>query len=125
VFIDVGGTWKFSVSSRSLVLIVPLFTLLFASVIWNFWQYRLIERHNLETMATQQAAAARAQVEAEQARARMKKKAKNDAADQRVQQLYREIDNLGRINEQLLAQPLRQRNTLRRTGGLKESDGMP
>ena len=125
MFIDVGGARKFHISSRSLVLVVPLFTLLMASVIWNFWQYRLIKQHHRQTMAAQRAAADRAEAEAEQARARMKKKAESDAADRRVQQLYREIDNLSRINEQLLAQPLHQQSTPRKIGGLKEADGIP
>jgi hypothetical protein len=125
VFIDVGGARKFYVSSRSLVLIVALFSLLLASVIWNFWQYRLIEHHRMQVLAIQRAVAAHAEMETEQAGTRMKKKAETDAADQRVQQLYREIDNLSRINEQLLSQPQRQQSAPRKISGLEETVGIP
>ncbi len=110
---DVAGARKFHVSSRSLVMIIPLVALLVASVFWNFRQHRLIEQ---EHIAAQREEAARAA-------ARMKKNAEWAASDARVQQLYREINNFSQINERLLAEPLR--STRRKTDDPGEADGSP
>jgi hypothetical protein len=101
---NVAGAWKFHVSSRSLALIIPLVTLLAASVFWNLRQNRLIEEKRI---ADQREEAARAKTETERVVAQMKKKAEWAASDARVQQLYREISDFSEINERLLSQPLR------------------
>ena len=99
---NVVGARKFHFSSRSLTLIIPLITLLLASIFWNLRQHRLIEQ---KQTAAQHEEAARAKEEAERTVARMKKNAEWAASDARVQQLYREITNLSQINERLVAEP--------------------
>jgi uncharacterized membrane protein (DUF106 family) len=101
---DVAGARKFHISRRSLVMVIPLITLLMTSVFWNLRQHQLIEQKRI---AAQQEEAARTREEAERATARMKKNAEWAASDARVQQLYREISNLSEINEQLVSEPRR------------------
>ena len=47
---NVTGAWKFRVSNRSLALIIPLVTLLVASVFWNLRQHRLIEQERMQAV---------------------------------------------------------------------------
>ena len=101
---DVGGAWMVRVSSRSLVMIIALVTALVGSVFWNLRQHGLIEQ---KRMAAQQEEGARTEAEAKRVAARIKKNAEWAASDARVQQLYREIENLTRINDQALSQPQR------------------
>jgi uncharacterized membrane protein (DUF106 family) len=117
---NVAGAWKFHVSSRLRALIIPLVILLMASVFWNLYQHRVIEQ---DRTATQQKEIAAVQKEAERAEARRKKNAEWAASDARVQQLYREINNLSEINERLLSQP--QRSAPKKTNDLGDIDGLP
>jgi hypothetical protein len=96
---------KFGITSRFWVITMALCGLLVASVVWNVRQHVLLERHRLKVMAEERKEAARIEAEAQQTQARLARKAKDHAANLRVQQLYREIDNLTRINEQLLDPP--------------------
>ncbi len=117
---DVVGARKFRVSSRSFTLIIPLVTLLAASVFWNLRQHRLIEQKHI---TDQREKAARASDEANRMAARMKKNAEWAASDARVQQLYQEIANFSQINERLLSQP--QRSTSRKKDAPDEDNGSP
>jgi hypothetical protein len=117
---NVAGAWKFHVLSRSWALIVPLVVLLVASAFWNLYQHRLIEQ---DRTAVQQKEATRAQEEADRTEARRKKNAEWAASDARVQQLYREINNLSEINERLLSQP--QRSAPKKTDNVGGVDGLP
>jgi uncharacterized membrane protein (DUF106 family) len=117
---NVAGAWKFHVSSQSWALIVPLVILLMSSAFWNLYQHRLIEE---DRTAAQQKEAARTQEEADRAEARRKKNAEWAASDARVQQLYREINNLSEINERLLSQP--QRSAPKKIDDVGRADGLP
>jgi hypothetical protein len=108
---DSEGTRKFHLSRRSLALILSLTSLLVMSVFWNFHQRRLIASEHERLMAVQSKETARANEEAEQAAARKKRNAKWAGSDARLQQLYREIDTLSRLNDQVVAQPEPKRKT--------------
>jgi hypothetical protein len=108
---DIVGTRKFQLSKRSLALAVSLITLLGISVFWNLQQRRLIAAEHQRLMTVQKKETARANEEAEQAAARKKRNAKWAGSDARLQQLYREIDTLSRLNEQVVAQPQPKRST--------------
>ena len=115
---DVTGARKFRVSSRSLMLIIPMFTLLVASGIWNLRQHRLIEQQRLRVAAAEQEETARVAAEAVRVEARTKKNAEWAASDRRVKQLYREIDDLSRMSEQVLRSPC-----VKRLSSNGDSDG--
>jgi hypothetical protein len=117
---DVAGARKFPISSRALVLIISLVTLLAASIFWNLRQHRLIEQKH---MADQRKEAARANEEADRATARLKKNAEWAASDARVQQLYQEINNFSQIQERLVSE--RPQSTPRKIDELGETDGSP
>ena len=57
--------------------------------------------------------------------ARREKKAEEAAANERMQQLYREIDNLSQISDRLLTQPMRQPKSPSTINGLEAADGLP
>jgi hypothetical protein len=121
---NVGGARKFRISTRSLMLIVGLFAFLMASLFWNIRQYRLIEQERQQALAAEREKAARVKAEeAEQNQARIKKNADWASSDARVQQLYREIDSLTRVNEHVLAQPLPGQNTPEKTSAVVVIDG--
>ena len=100
---DIAGARKFHVSSRSLTLIIPLVTLLVASGVLESPPAPAHRTGAHAGMAVQREETARAKEEAERAEARMKKNAEWAASDARVQQLYREIDTLSRLNERVIA----------------------
>jgi Tfp pilus assembly protein PilX len=108
---DIAGARKFHASKRSLALTVSLITLLGMSMFWNLQQRRLIAAERQRLMALQSKETARANEEAERAAELKKKNAKWAGADARLQQLYREIDALSRLNEQVVAQPQPKRST--------------
>jgi hypothetical protein len=108
---DIVGTRKFQLSKRSLALAVSLITLLGISVFWNLQQRRLIAAEHQRLMTVQKKETTRANEAAEQAAARKKRNAKWAGSDARLQQLYREIDTLSRLNEQVVAQPQPKRST--------------
>jgi hypothetical protein len=108
---DVEGARKFRLSKQSLVLIIPLVTLLVMSVFWNARQSRLIAEERARVIAAQREETARAKEVADRAEARKNRNAKWAASDARVQQLYRELDTLSRINEQVIARPQQKRST--------------
>jgi flagellar biosynthesis/type III secretory pathway M-ring protein FliF/YscJ len=106
---DVQGAGKFRDAIRIRLVTVLLVLLVVVSLIWNVRQYRLIERERQRTTAMERAKAEEeATDERAQAQGRREKKAEEAAANQRMQQLYREIDNLSQISDRLLAQPVRQ-----------------
>jgi len=123
---EVGGARKFVVSNRSLMLVIPLFALLLVSAIWNVRQYRLAEQQRLQAVAAAREAraeAARAEVEAE--RAKLKTKAADAATSARVDQLYREINNLTRMNEQVLLRDRNLQGTPVKKDGPEAAAGLP
>jgi hypothetical protein len=103
---------RLPVTSRSLMLIIPILILLVLSVIWNVWQYRLVKQARQLALATEREKAQQVATEAAHIEARRKKKAEDAAALQRTQQLYREIENLSQLSDQLSdqlhAQPVQQ-----------------
>ena len=101
-----AGTGKFRLSSRLWTLVIPLVLLLVISVCWNLRQSQLIANEREQSRAVLQSKeAARARREVEEAEAQSKKKAKWAASDARLQELYREIDSLSRLNERVLTRP--------------------
>jgi uncharacterized membrane protein YcjF (UPF0283 family) len=122
---DVRGARKFHLASRYLVLIIPLLVVLVVSIIWNVRQYRLIEYERQRSLATEREKAERDATELARTQARREKKAEEAAANQRMQELYREIDNLGQISDRLLTQPVRQPKSPSMISRLEAADGPP
>jgi hypothetical protein len=122
---DVRGAWRFRVASRSLVQIIPLLVLLVLSLIWNVRQYRLIEYERQRALTTEREKAKQDAAEVARAQARRQKKAEEATANQRMQQLYRELDNLSQISDRLLTQPVRQPKSPSAVDGLEAGDGPP
>jgi hypothetical protein len=123
MYVDGEGARRLLRSSRSSIVITVLSTLLLASLIGNIQQYSLLEHYCLhiateERPETVQAACA----QTEQGNAQKTKKLNDSVADRRLQQLYREIDNLSRMNEQILAEPLNPRRMPPNTAGMNETD---
>jgi F0F1-type ATP synthase membrane subunit b/b' len=122
---DVRGARKFRLASRYLVLIIPLLVVLVVSIIWNVRQYRLIEYERQRSLATEREKAERDATELARTQARREKKAEEAAANQRMQELYREIDNLSQISDRLLTQPVRQPKSPSTISRLEAADGPP
>jgi len=123
---EVEGARKFGVSNRSLMLVIPLCSLVLASGIWNVQQYQFTEQQRLKAVAVAREArveAARAAAESE--RATLDRKAANAKADARVDQLYQEINNLTRMSEQVLLRDPRPRDTSAKQDGRGEAVGAP
>jgi hypothetical protein len=100
------GTGKFRLSGRLWAVIISLVSLLVISVCWNLRQSQLIANERERSIAVLKSKeAARVRREAEEAEARTKRNAKWAASDARLQELYREINSLSRLNEQVLTQP--------------------
>ena len=107
----VEGSRKFGLSKRSLGLIIPMVTLLVVSLFWNLRQSRLIADERVRVTDAQRRETARAKEESEREEARKKRNARWAASDARLQELYREIDTLSRVNEQVLSRPQPKRST--------------
>jgi cell division protein FtsX len=122
---DVLRAWRSRVVGRFLVLILPLLVLLVVSVIWNVWQYRLIDHERQRVLATEQEKARQDATEAAHIQARRVKEVENAASNQRVQQLYREIDNLGQVSDRLLAEPVQQPESQSLPDSHEAADGPP
>jgi hypothetical protein len=83
-----------------------LVLLLVISMCWNLRQSQLIANERERSQAVRQSKeTTRARREAEEAEAQTKRKAKWAASDARLQELYREIDSLSRLNERVLTRP--------------------
>jgi F0F1-type ATP synthase membrane subunit b/b' len=122
---DVQEARKFFVRNWSLVLVILLVILVVISLTWNVRQYRLIKRERERTIATERAKAERDAAEAARTQARREKKADEAAANQRMQQLYREIDNLSQISDRLLTEPVRQPKVRSTVDSLEGAEGSP
>jgi hypothetical protein len=105
---DVLRARRFRAVGRSLVLIFPLLILLVVSGTWNVWQYRHMEYVRQRMLVTEREKAKETISEEARIQAGRAKAAENAAANARMQQLYREIDNLSQMNERLLAEPIQQ-----------------
>ena len=106
---DVPTARRFRVTGRSLVLSFPLLILLVVSVTWNVWQYRQMEYLHGRMRVTEREKTKETTSEEARTQAHRAREAENAAArNERMQQLYREIDNLSQMNERLLAQPVQQ-----------------
>jgi flagellar biosynthesis/type III secretory pathway M-ring protein FliF/YscJ len=122
---DVQEARKFFGRHWSSVLVILLVILVVISLTWNVQQYRLIKRERQRTIATERAKAEREATEAARTQARREKKADEAAANQRMQQLYREIDNLSQISDRLLTEPVRQPKVPSTVDSLEGADGLP
>ena len=122
---DVQEARKFFVRHWSSVLVILLVILVVISLTWNVRQFRLIKRERERTIATERAKAERDAAEAARTQARREKKADEAAANQRMQQLYREIDNLSQISDRLLTEPVRQPKVPSKVDSLERADGPP
>jgi hypothetical protein len=103
---------KLHLSHRSWQLIMPLVVTLMASLLWNYRQIRLIEQERQRIVAVEHEQATHAKKEIERQDERAKRNTRWKAMDARVQQLYREIDGLSHINEQISMQPQHRQQTL-------------
>ena len=122
---DVQEARKFFVRHWSSVLVILLVVLVVISLTWNVRQYRFIKRERQRTIATERAKSEREASEAARTQAAREKKADEAAANQRVQQLYREIDNLSQISDRLLTEPVRQPKVPITVDSLEGADGSP
>jgi uncharacterized membrane protein (DUF106 family) len=122
---DVQEARKFFVRHWSSVLVILLVILVIISLTWNVRQYRLIKHERQHTIATERAKAEREAMEAARTQAWREKKANEAAANQRMQQLYREIDNLSQISDRLLTEPVRQPKVPSTVDSLEGADGSP
>jgi Tfp pilus assembly protein PilX len=122
---DVQEARKFFVRHWSSVLVILLAILVVVSLTWNVRQYRLIKRERERTIAMEHVKAERQAAEAARTQARREKKADEAAANQRMQQLYREIDNLSQISDRLLTEPVRQPKVPSTVDNLEGADGSP
>jgi len=107
------------------MLVILLCALLLASGIWNVRQYRFIEQQRLQALAVERKAraeAARAEAEAEQMK--RKKKAADAETGARVDRLYQEINNLSRMNEQILLRDRSPQGTPVKKDGPGEAAGV-
>jgi len=86
--------------SRSRMLLIPLCALLAGSLSGNIWQYRVAAEKRLQAEKAEQTAIAKASEARREAEQKKLKRAGDAKTDERVQQLYREIDTLTRLNEQ-------------------------
>ena len=105
---DVPTARRFRVIGRSLVLSFPLLILLVVSVTWNVWQYQHMKYVHERMLVTEREKTKETTSEEARTQAHRAKEAENAAANERMQQLYREIDNLSQMNERLLAEPIQQ-----------------
>jgi uncharacterized membrane protein YcjF (UPF0283 family) len=122
---DVQEARKFFVRHWSSVLVILLIILVVISLTWNVRQYRLIKRERQRTIATERAKAEHEATAAARTQAWREKKANEAAANQRMQQLYREIDNLSQISDRLLTEPVRQPKVPSTRDNLEGADGLP
>jgi hypothetical protein len=122
---DVPRARRFRIVGRSSVLIFLLLILLVVSVVWNVWQYRLIEHARQRMLVTAREKAKQDATEEARIQARRAKEAENAAANERMQQLYREVDNLTQMSERLLAQPVQQPPSQRISNSPETADGLP
>jgi hypothetical protein len=102
MLMDDVGNRKQGIPSQPLVLIILLCALLLGLGIWNIRQSWVIKQQRQRLAAPIQSASTvkiDADVWAEQAKRRQADAAETDA---RVSQLYREIDNLTRMSEQIM-----------------------
>ena len=91
------GGWKLGVSTPSLIVVIGVCLLLLAPAIL---QYQWVQRRQVEKTATErQARLAAIRAEAEAQRARLEKQVNRVKKDDRVRQLYEEIDNLMRMGD--------------------------
>jgi sensor c-di-GMP phosphodiesterase-like protein len=111
--------------TRSLLVIIPLVALLVVSGIWNVRQYQVVKQERLRAAALEREEAVRVAAEADRAEARRKKNAEWAASDARMQQLYREINSLSRINEQISADPVINESTPSKRDSQELADGSP
>jgi hypothetical protein len=112
---DVQGAWKFLVSVKSGKIIAVLCVLLVASLFLNVWQYGVIQGQcSSNASLTKTAKLAKAKWQ------EVELKGKNvwSATDTRIDQLYQEIDNLSRLNDQILNSSQRQPAASRTKDGL-------
>ena len=96
---------RFKPSKQSWALITPLISLLVVSMCWNLRQSQLIAKERLRSEAAQREERTHARETAERAEALKNKNAKWASSDARLQELYREIDSLSRLNEQVFSHP--------------------
>ena len=102
---------RFHAFAISPKVVVPLGIILAASLSLNIWQYGVIQGQRSSNMALKSAAA---QAELTWQQVELKRRQSKVEADNRVDQLYRELEHLSRLNNQILDTSPRPR-TLPRT----------
>jgi hypothetical protein len=117
---------NFADSKRMWMPIFALSTLLLGSLSSNVWQYRLSAEAHRRDIAAEQAAMSKANQAKLDAEQRRLKRAAEAKSGERVQQLYREIGNLTRINEQIqMPKPSSSSSTPPKTDDLERAAGSP
>jgi hypothetical protein len=122
---NIWGLRKFDRLCQSSVRTILLLSVLAISLLCNAWQYRLIKAERGQTIVAERMKAERDAAEADERRLRRVKQTKESAATERLQQLYREIENLSEMNGRLLAEPLPQPTSPNVISSLKATDGQP
>ena len=96
---DAEGNWKLRVSTPSLILAIGAFLLLLAPAIL---QYQWAQQRRAATKASERRARLAAiRTGAEARRTRLEQQAGAVKKDDRVRQLYQEIDNLSRASDRV------------------------
>jgi hypothetical protein len=89
-----GGVWPRS-RCYPHVVVTSLCLLLLTSGLVNCWQYRLIQRDAAVTSANAKA------VKVDQLQAELKQRYAKEAANKRVDRLYKEIDKLNHLSDRI------------------------
>jgi hypothetical protein len=123
---DAGRAWKFVAANRSLMIVIPIFALLLASVSWNVWQYGLDRDRRAQTQAKERSAKATVALAKEYVdRAKLKRQARDAESNARIQQLYQEINNLTRTSERIVLPIETTQSAPATTGGAEKTADIP
>ena len=97
---DAQRARKFLESVGPAQILLPVCILLAASLLLNFWQYARIQKQHSVTVSFK---GATAHAEANKQEVDLKRKKARAEADKRVDQLYKDLENLSRLNDQILS----------------------
>lgn len=111
--------------NRSWVLTIALCALLLGSLSWNVWQYRVVGEQRRQAVAAERTAIAKADEAKQEAEQTKLRKAKAAKTEERVQELYREINGLTQVNEHILLPKQTSRDGPVKTDDLQQAGTSP
>jgi hypothetical protein len=102
MLMDAESTWKLVARNRTLLIVIPLFTLVLASVGWNARQYQHEQDRRARIKADERSARAADALAKEYAkRAKLEKQVRDAKSSARIQQLQQEINDLTGVSERI------------------------